>query len=49
MPTDLLIRNATANGKDYKLSGSGGLHLFVSKSNHRSGGLKYRFGGDVLP
>lgn len=45
MLTDLLIRNATANGKDYKLSDSGGLHLFVSKSGHRSWRLKYRFGG----
>ena len=45
MLTDLLIKNATANGKDYKLSDSGGLHLFVSKSGHRSWRLKYRFGG----
>ena len=45
MLTDLLIKNATANGKDYKLFDSGGLHLFVSKSGHRSWRLKYRFGG----
>ena len=49
MLTDILIRNATANGQDYKLSDSGGLHFFVSKSGHRSWRLKYRFGGDVLP
>lgn len=45
MLTDLLIKNAKASGKDYKLSDSGGLHLFVSKSGHRSWRLKYRFGG----
>ena len=45
MLTDLLIKNATANSKDYKLFDSGGLHLFVSKSGHRSWRLKYRFGG----
>jgi hypothetical protein len=39
------VENAKARGRDYKLADTGGLHLFVSTSGHRSWRLKYRFGG----
>lgn len=45
MLTDAAVRKAKAADRDYKLSDSGGLHLFVTKSGHRSWRLKYRFGG----
>jgi integrase len=45
MLTDAAIRKAKAGDKDYKLSDSGGLYLFVTKSGHRSWRLKYRFAG----
>lgn len=45
MLTDAAVRKAKGADRDYKLSDSGGLHLFVSKSGHRSWRLKYRFGG----
>lgn len=45
MLTDAAVRKAKPTGRDYKLSDSGGLHLFVSKSGHRSWRLKYRHGG----
>ena len=45
MLTDATVRKAKAREKDYKLADSGGLHLFVTKSGHRSWRLKYRFGG----
>ncbi len=45
MLTDAAVRKAKAREKDYKLADSGGLHLFVTKTGHRSWRLKYRFGG----
>ena len=45
MLTVAVVRNARARDKDYKLADAGGLHLFVTKSGHRSWRLKYRFGG----
>jgi hypothetical protein len=45
MLTDAAIRKAKGKDKDYKLSDSGGLYLFVTKSGHRSWRLKYRFAG----
>ena len=45
MLTDAAVRKARAREKDYKLADSGGLHLFVTKTGHRSWRLKYRFGG----
>lgn len=45
MLTDAAVRKAKPAERDYKLSDSGGLHLFVSKSGHRSWRLKYRHGG----
>ena len=45
MLTDAAVRKAKAADRDYKLSDSGGLHLFVTKSGHRSWRLKYRFAG----
>lgn len=45
MLTDAAARKAKPREKDYKLSDSGGLHLFVARSGHRSWRLKYRFGG----
>lgn len=45
MLTDATIRKAKGKDKDYKLSDSGGLYLFVTKSGHRSWRLKYRFAG----
>ena len=43
MLTDAAIRKAKPRDKDYKLSDSGGLYLFVTKAGHRSWRLKYRF------
>jgi len=45
MLTDKAIRNAIAADKDYKLSDSGGLYLFVTAKGHKSWRLKYRFDG----
>ncbi|MEO1968427.1 MAG: integrase arm-type DNA-binding domain-containing protein [Sphingomonadaceae bacterium] len=45
MLTDAAIRKAKPRDKDYKLADSGGLHLFVTKTGHRSWRLKYRFAG----
>lgn len=45
MLTDAAVRKAKGADRDYKLSDSGGLHLFVSKTGHRSWRLKYRFSG----
>ncbi|MDP1027773.1 integrase arm-type DNA-binding domain-containing protein [Sphingomonas sp. KR1UV-12] len=39
------VETAAPRDKDYKLSDTGGLYLFVSKSGHRTWRLKYRFGG----
>lgn len=45
MLTELAIKHAKPRDKDYKLSDSEGLYLFVSKAGHRSWRLKYRFAG----
>ena len=45
MLTDKRVQAAGARDCDYKLSDSGGLHLFVSKGGGRSWRYKYRFGG----
>ncbi|MEP7350249.1 MAG: integrase arm-type DNA-binding domain-containing protein [Sphingorhabdus sp.] len=45
MLTDLAIRKAKPREKDYKLSDSGGLYLFVAKTGRLSWRLKYRFSG----
>ena len=45
MLTDAAVRKAKPGDKDYKLPDSGPLHLFVTKSGHRSWRLKYRFDG----
>ncbi|NJR80262.1 tyrosine-type recombinase/integrase [Sphingomonas corticis] len=45
MLTEVEARKAVAADRDYKLADSGGLHLFVSKTGHKSWRLKYRFGG----
>ena len=43
--TEIEARKAIAKERDYKLADTGGLHLFVSKTGHRSWRYKYRFGG----
>lgn len=45
MLTAVIVKNARPGEKDYKLSDSGGLLLYVSTSGHRSWRFKYRFGG----
>lgn len=45
MLTDAAIRKIKPGDKDRKVADSGGLHLFVTRSGHRSWRLKYRFGG----
>lgn len=45
MLTELAIKHAKAKDKDYKLSDSEGLYLYVTKAGHRSWRLKYRFAG----
>jgi integrase len=45
MLSDVAVRQAKAKDKDYKLSDSEGLYLFVTKAGHRSWRLKYRFAG----
>lgn len=45
MLTVIAVRNAAPKEKDYKLSDSGGLHLFVSRTGHKSWRYKYRFAG----
>lgn len=45
MLTDVDVRKAKAGNAAYKLADSGGLHLYVSVTGHRSWRLKYRFGG----
>ena len=42
--TDSQARKAVSREKDYKLSDSGGLYLFVTARGHKSWRLKYRFG-----
>ena len=45
MLSEATVRQAKPKDRDYKLSDSEGLHLFVAKSGHRSWRLKYRFAG----
>lgn len=45
MLTELAIKNARPRDKDYKLADAEGLHLYVTKTGHRSWRLKYRFAG----
>lgn len=45
MLTAVAVRAAAPREKDYKLADSGGLHLFVSRTGHKSWRWKYRFGG----
>ena len=45
MLTEIAVRKAVAKDRDYKLADAAGLHLFVSKTGHRSWRSKYRFGG----
>ena len=45
MLSEVAIRQAKARDRDYKLSDSEGLYLFVAKSGYRSWRLKYRFAG----
>lgn len=42
--TEVEVRKAVAKDRDYKLTDAGGLHLFVSRTGHRSWRYKYRFG-----
>ena len=41
--TDLKARKAAPREKDYKLSDSAGLYLFVTRTGFKSWRLKYRF------
>lgn len=43
--TDVQARKAAPRDKDYKLTDSGGLYLFVTRKGHKSWRLKYRFAG----
>ncbi len=45
MLTEVQVKNAKAKDKDYKLSDSEGLYLFVTTKGHRSWRMKYRFAG----
>ncbi len=45
MLTDAAIKRAKAGEKEQKLWDSGGLHLHISTSGHKSFRLKYRFAG----
>jgi integrase len=45
MLTDMKVRQARPQAKDYKLAASEGLYLFVSKAGLRSWRFKYRFAG----
>ena len=45
MLTDIAAKQAKAKAKDYKLSDSGGLYLFVSKTGHKTWRFKYRYLG----
>lgn len=39
------VKNAAPRAKDYKLTDSGGLHLFVTIKGHKSWRMRYEFGG----
>lgn len=43
--TNVEVRNAVAGPKDFKLTDSGGLHLFVTTKGHKSWRMRYDFGG----
>src|SRR4051812_4165005 len=43
MLTDIQARKAQPGEKDYKLSDSGGLYLFVTRSGTKTWRMKYRF------
>ena len=43
--TNAEVKNAQPRDKDYKLTDSGGLHLFVTVKGHKSWRLRYDFGG----
>lgn len=43
--SDVKVRNAKSQEKDYKLTDGGGLYLLVSKTGGKLWRLKYRFGG----
>lgn len=45
MLSEVAVRQAKAKDKDYKLSDSEGLYLYVTKAGNRSWRLKYRFAG----
>jgi len=45
MLSDTAVRQAKARDKDYELSDSEGLYLYVTKAGHRSWRFKYRFDG----
>jgi integrase len=45
MLTDLKIRTAKPRDRDYKLSDSSGLYLYVTTKGYRSWRMKYRFAG----
>ncbi len=45
MLTDLKVRTAKPRDRDYKLTDSGGLYLYVTTKGYRSWRMKYRFGG----
>jgi hypothetical protein len=45
MLTDLKARQAKPTTKDYKLSDSGGLYLFITSRGYKSWRMKYRFAG----
>ena len=44
MLSDAAVRKAKGREKDYKLTDSAGLHLYVTTTGHRSWRFKYRFG-----
>lgn len=45
MLTDLKVRTAEPRERDYKISDSGGLYLYITTKGYRSWRMKYRFGG----
>jgi integrase len=45
MLTDLKAKKAAPQDKDYKLTDSGGLYLYVTTKGYKSWRFKYRFGG----
>lgn len=43
--TDPKVKNVKPEDRDFKLTDSGGLHLFVTTKGHKSWRLRYKFGG----